>query len=223
VDFSGMRRSPFSASLWFLAAAASLPLGGCGMTTYGTGQVPEMALFREMSGGILSKNEKKKEPIEYQPRAPLVMPPSAETATAEQQLPEPMETASAASPDWPMDPSERIGASTEYDGNNPAAGQAEYRRLRPLAGVFSNQGGRPTYELDESGKTEYYSNIVHDRRQREEFKQALAESKGYGRTERRYLTDPPMAYRDPVPTAPGEEPVVPKKKKNFLSRWFSGG
>ena len=217
-----MRRSPVSVVLWLSAGAALLPLGGCGMTTYGTGQAPEMALFREMGGGILNRNEKK-EPIDYQPRAPLVMPPSAETASAGQ-LPEPMETASAASPDWPMDPSERIGASAEYDGNNPAAGQAEYRRLRPLAGVFSNQGARPTYQIDETGKTEYYNSIVHNSRQREEFKQALAESKGYGGTERRFLTDPPLTYREPVATVPGVEPVVPpKKKKNFLSRWFSGG
>jgi hypothetical protein len=202
------------------------PLGGCGMSTYGTGEVPEMALFREMSGGILSKNETKKEPIEYQPRAPLVMPPAAETAAA--QLPAPMETASAASPDWPMSLEDRIGDATERaEDDNPYndVNQAEYRRLRPLAGVFPDQGSRPTYELDESGKTEYYNSIVHNRRQGEEFKKALAESKGYGGTDRRYLTDPPLAYREAVPSAAtGEEAAIPKKKKgNFLTRWWSGG
>jgi len=218
-----MRRSPV---FWFFGAAVLLPLGGCGMSTYGTGEVPEMALFREMSGGILSKNETKKEPIEYQPRAPLVMPPAAETAAA--QLPAPMETASAASPDWPMSLEDRIGDATERaEDDNPYndVNQAEYRRLRPLAGVFPDQGSRPTYELDESGKTEYYNSIVHNRRQGEEFKKALAESKGYGGTDRRYLTDPPLAYREAVPSAAtGEEAAIPKKKKgNFLTRWWSGG
>jgi len=218
-----MRRSPV---FWFFGAALLLPLGGCGMSTYGTGEVPEMALFREMSGGILSKNETKKEPIEYQPRAPLVMPPAAETAAA--QLPAPMETASAASPDWPMSLEDRVGDATERaEDDNPYndVNQAEYRRLRPLAGVFPDQGSRPTYELDESGKTEYYNSIVHNRRQGEEFKKALAESKGYGGTDRRYLTDPPLAYREAVPSAAtGEEAAIPKKKKgNFLTRWWSGG
>jgi hypothetical protein len=219
VDFSGMRRSPV---FWFFGAALLLPLGGCGMSTYGTGEVPEMALFREMSGGILSKNEKKNEPINYQPRAPLVMPPAETAATT--QLPAPMETASAASPDWPMSLEDRIGPAGD-DNVSPHNLQAEYRRLRPLAGAFPDQSGRPTYELDESGKSEYYSSIVHNRRTREEFKKAIAESKGYGSSERRYLTDPPLAYREPVPSvATGEEAVLPKKKKgNFLTRWWSGG
>jgi hypothetical protein len=220
-----MRRSPVSTPLWLFTAAMLLPLGGCGPSTYGTGQAPEMALFREVSGGILDKNTKK-EPIDYQPRAPLVMPPATETAAAPQ-LPAPMETAAAASPDWPMSVEERVApvdARNEDDNPYNDVDQAEYRRLRPLAGVFPDQRTRPTYELDESGKSEYYSSIVHNRRQGQEFKKALAESKGYGRTERRYLTDPPMAYREPVATTPGEEAVPPKKKKgNFLTRWFTGG
>lgn len=221
-----MRRSPVSAPLWLFAAAVlPLTLGGCGTSTYGTGEMPEMALFREMSGGLLNKNQKR-EPIEYQPRAPLVMPPAAE-ATASAQLPAPMETASAASPDWPMSLDERIGPATaRAEDDNPFndVNQAEYRRLRPLAGVFPDQGSRPSYEVDESGKSEYYNSIVHNRRQREEFRKALAESKGYGRTERRYLTDPPLAYREPVPSAAtGEAAVPPKKKGNFLTRWWRGG
>ena len=230
-----MRRSAISAPL-FLTAALFAPtiFAGCSSltSTYGTGQSPEMALFSEMTGGILNKG-KKKEPIEYQPRAPLVMPPTAATATASAEgtplpsaagtpLPPPMETASAASPDWPMDPSERIGPAG--DGTLTAQNlQSEYRRLRPLAGVFPEQA-RPTYDIDETGKQEYYNTIVHGRRQRDEFRQALAESKGYGRTERRFLTDPPTAYREPIPTAPtGEEAVLPKKKKgNFFTRWWSG-
>lgn len=219
-----MRRSPISAPLLVSTAVLLTTLGGCGMSTYGTGEAPEMALFREMGGGILNKN-KKKEPIEYQPRAPLVMPPSAaDTATA--QLPAPMETASAASPDWPVSMEDRIAPATarsEDDDPRNDINQAEYRRLRPLAGVFPEQQASPV-QVDESGKTEYYDSIVHGRRQREEFKQALAESKGYGGTERRFLTDPPLIYREPVAEAPGVEPVVPKKKKgNFLTRWWSGG
>jgi hypothetical protein len=218
-----MRRPQLPALVWsFAVPALLLPLGGCGMTTYGTGQVPEMAMFREVSGGFLNRNEKK-EPIEYQPRAPLVMPPATETAGA--QLPDPVQTASAASPDWPQSLEDRIGdadARAEDDDPRNDVNQAEYRRLKPLAGVFSNAGARPTYELDESGRTEYYKIVHSKQKQGKEFKQALAEMKGYGRTERRYLTDPPMTYREPVATEPGTEPVVPKKKKNFLARWFPG-
>ena len=219
-----MRRSAISAPLLLTAVLlAPTMLSGCS-STYGTGKSPGMAMFGEMTGGLLNKGEKK-EPIEYQPRAPLVMPPTTATATATPEgapLPPPVDVASAASADWPMDPNERIapggnGTVTAYNL------QSEYRRLRPLAGVFPDQQ-RPTYELDESGKQEYYGTIVHGNRQRDEFRRALAESKGFGRTERRFLTDPPTAYREPEPTAPtGEEALVPKKKKgNFLTRWWSG-
>lgn len=216
-----MRLSAISAPILFAAAVlAPAILAGCSTSTYGTGEMPEMALFREMGGGLLNKN-KKEEPVDYQPRAPLVMPPAAG-----QQLPEPMETASAASPDWPVSPEERLGSAPADDGNpRNDITQAEYRRLKPLAGVFPDQSGRPTYELDESGKTEYYNSIVRGNRQRDEFKKALAESKGYGRTERRFLTDPPLAFREPVATASAGEAAVPKKKKkgNFLTRWWGGG
>lgn len=219
-----MKRPGISRPLWLTAALVVPPmLAGCGMTsTYGTGQAPEVAMFREMTGGLLNKNEKK-EPIEFQPRAPLVMPPSATSGAS--QLPPPVETASAAAPDWPMDPSERIGPTA--DGPLTAHNlQVEYRRLRPLAGVFpeQTQPQQPTYDED-SGKTEYYNNIVNSRRQREEFKQALADSKGYGSRggERRYLTDPPLDYREPVATTSTPDQIPPKKKKNFLARWFTGG
>lgn len=219
---------PDSRSLWLIAGLAVPPvLAGCSMTsTYGTGQAPEMALFREVSGGLLNKNEKK-EPIEYQPRAPLVLPPSATAEAA--QLPPPAETASSASPDWPVSPDDVVAdvdARNEDDNPFNDVSQAEYRRLRPLSGVFPEQAtvDRPTYDQD-SGKTEYYNSIVRSNRQRDEFRQALADAKGYGSRggERRYLTDPPLTYREPVAEAPGEAAVIPpKKKRGFFGRLFPG-
>jgi hypothetical protein len=194
-----------------------ITLAGCAQTsTYGTGEMPEIAMFREVTGGLLNKEEK--EPIEYQPRAPLVMPPAAG-----QQLPPPVDSASAASPDWPIDPDERTAAvDARNSDDNPLndINQAEYRRLKPLVGVFPGSATSPT--VDESGKDEYYNNIVHGRRQREAFQQALADEKGYGRTqERRFLTDPPLTYRQPAATAPMEE--VQGQKGNFLTRWWHRG
>jgi hypothetical protein len=176
-----------------------------------------MALFREMTGGFLYKSEK--DPIEYQPRAPLVQPPAAGA-----QLPPPVDAAAAATPDWPVDPDQRL-ASTDARANddNPYndVNQAEYRRLRPLAGVFPDRPRQPAF--DESGKQEYYDNIVHGRRQRQEFQQALADAKGFGRKERRFLTDPPLAYREPEATAPTTlEDDSKESKGNFFTRWWRG-
>jgi hypothetical protein len=207
-----MNRPAFSPVAW-IAAGLLAPawLAGCSPTaTYGTGEAPEMALFREVTGGFLS-NEKK-EPIEYQPRAPLVMPPAA----SGQQLPAPSETADAASPDWPVDPDERVAALRANDEDPRAGGsQAEYRRLRPLAGVLPEA---PRNERTSSGSP---YDIVHNRQQRQQFRQALADSKGYGRTERRYLTDPPTQYREPAATAPAEFENIEGGSGGWL-RWLMG-
>lgn len=209
-----MRRSAIFGPFWS-SAILFLPitLAGCAQTsTYGTGEMPEVALFREVTGGILNKEEKA--PIEYQPRAPLVMPPAAG------QLPPPVESGSTASADWPVDPNERVAsADARANDDNPFndVNQAEYRRLRPLAGVLPDTP-RNVRE-DESGKEEYYNNIVHGRAQREAFSKAIADEKGYGRSERRFLTDPPLTYRDPVGTAPTEFEDI-QEDGNFLTRWW---
>ncbi len=88
--------------------------------TYGTGEVPEVALLREMTGGFLSKGEKKQD-IAYEPRAPLVMPPSGTS------LPPPAPTAQSADPNWPVEQSQV--ASLAPGDETP---QEQYRRLRPL-------------------------------------------------------------------------------------------
>jgi hypothetical protein len=172
------------------ALAALVAVGatsGC-TRNYGTGQAPEMALFKEVTGGLMSRG--KKEPIAYQPRAPLVMPASRE------QLPAPAESAAAASPDWPVDPDQQVAENGEaYDP------QAEYQRLKPLAGLM------PESKVPRSRPTDFEQpayDIVHSKKQQEQVKQAIAESKGYGRDERKFLTDPPTGYRAPAETAPAE-------------------
>jgi hypothetical protein len=188
-----------------LVAALLAPawLAGCSPTaTYGTGQAPEMALFREVTGGILGGG--KKEPIEYQPRAPLVLPP---TATA-QQLPPPAPPASVASADWPLDPDARgdpdaRAALVRDDGRerDPRAGPDEFHRLKPLLDV-QEEVARNSHDVMEGSRVR--SNVIPTPAQRNEFQKAVAEAEGYGTNERRFLTDPPTEYRRPAPTAPAE-------------------
>jgi hypothetical protein len=215
-----MQDSAISGRLLVLAAlAAPVLLPGCMKTaTYGTGQAPEMALFREVTGGLLSRDGK--EQIAYQPRAPLVMPPSAG------QLPPPVESASAANPEWPQDPDRMASAGSDFGDENPAddIGPDEYRRLRPLAGVFPERRREDEVVAGEARgyQSENYA-LVNSRDKRRAFQQALAEAEGYGRTERRFLTDPPSTYREPAPTAPTTFEGVEENKGFFLTRWLTGG
>jgi hypothetical protein len=213
-----MGRGAISSSLKLLLLAMPVALGGCAMTsTYGTGQAPEMALFREMTGGLLSRNDEKK-PIEYQPRAPLVLPKPGE------QLPEPVQTASAADPDWPIDPDERILTPDDGDGNpDNDITQEDYRRLKPLTGAFGPNRVKPVRNnFYDQERDDFYAFVHQGTDQRKSFSKSIAESKGYTRTERRYLTDPPLAYREPAATAPTEEVETGVKKRGFWRKLLPG-
>ncbi len=211
-----MGRRRISTSLMVVVLASPAGLAGCAATsTYGTGEAPEVALFREMTGGLLSRE--KKDPIDYEPRAPLVMPPNAK------QLPPPVETAAAADPNWPIDPSERVVASAT-DAENPqdVVNQAEYRRLRPLADAMPETPRSTTAAQDDLSieRAERYKFIHQAKQQNEQFSKALADANGLSHDERRYLTDPPLAYRQPSDTAPTGEVETGVKKRGFWRRLF---
>lgn len=205
-----------SAPLLLAALLAPTWLAGCSPTaTYGTGQAPEIALFREVTGGILGSG--KKEPIEYQPRAPLVMPPAQATA----QLPPPSETAAAASPDWPVDPNQRLASAPPTNDENVGygGGTEEYDRLKPLVGVLPD---RPR-GFDDPMDHKPTRDLVHSRQQRAEFHKAIADAEGFGSGERRYLTDPPDEYRQPAATAPAEfENIDTSGGGGGWMRWLLG-
>jgi hypothetical protein len=206
-----MRRSAISSAP---AAAALLAmtagLGGCLTTaTYGTGESPELAIFRELSGGFGPQ----KEPIEIQPRAPLVLPPNAS------QLPPPVATASSANPAWPQQPS--ADAAVIYSENpRDEINPAEARRLRPLAGLL-RPAGPP--QINPNHPQPAYD-IIHGKQQREAFSAAIDDAEGMSQTgERRFLTEPPIEVRQPAPTAQSEFAEIKKKRGGFLARIFGGG
>jgi hypothetical protein len=168
-----------------------------------------MAIFHEMTGGL---GHGKKESIEYQPRAPLVMPPSA-------QLPAPVQVASTENAQWPVDPDQTPDGPKVVDEGPRAISPEEARRLRPLAGLGGNTSAKYS---DDNHQPAY--DIVNKKAEREAFKAALDERAGVGGTERRFLTDPPETVRAPAPTAQTEfEEIERKGSGNFLTRWLVGG
>jgi hypothetical protein len=202
---------------WIGAAAllaATAGLGGCISTsTYGTGESPEAAILGEMTGGLAGG---KREKIEYQPRAPLVMPASAA------QLPAPVASADVADPQWPVDPDQTAeGPKVVDEEARGAITPEEYRRLKPLAGIGGGGSPRPPEsERDWNFGAPGRSSKEQDKA----FKAALDERDGVGVTGRRFLTDPPETVRAPAPTAQTEFAEIKKKRNgNILTRWFTGG
>ena len=191
---------------------ASSVLGGCMSTaTYGTGQSPEVAIFRELTGNIGAKKQAK---IEYQPRAPLVMPASS-------QLPQPMETASVANPQWPDDPDKRVRGEKDNNFENPReeVNSAYAARLKPLAALRDPTRKAATRE----NLNPAYDIIGKGGKQAKEFNAALQEAEGYDASRRKYLTEPPLEARAPAETAPQQFDDIKKKRGFFLTRWFTGG
>jgi hypothetical protein len=209
-----MRHSARLGAVAALAVSAA-SLGGCMSTsTYGTGSSPEMAILDEISGGLTAK---KKASIDYQPRAPLVLPPST-------QLREPAQSAAASNAAWPSDPDQRVAGSSNFDPETNPEGrftQADSARVAPLAGVMTGRGNAQERRLRDPERDKAMD-VVHRQNMNKEFKAALDEKNGVGVTERRYLTDPPEAYREPAGTAPTEFAEIEKKKKGFFSRMFGG-
>lgn len=200
-----MRCSAVSGARLSALLVLAAGVGGCAQTsTYGTGESPELAIFREMTGGL---GAQKKEPIEYQPRAPLVMPASAA------QLPPPVEAAQTADERWPKS---NPAAGPRYGSEKPGEDMSldEYKRLKPLAGL----GRKSNRKFPDDNHNPVYDMMGNERK---EFKAAIDDAEGLG-TGRRYLTDPPESVREPAATAPVQFDEIKKKRTGVLSRLFGG-
>jgi hypothetical protein len=139
-------------------------------------------------------------------------------------LPPPVQTASVANAAWPLDPDQTPKPSKHGDPMDDNARDditpEEAARLKPLAGM-----GNPEWDTPfGSENTNPAYDIITDRGQRETFQAALKDAKGVSRSSRKYLTDPPEAYREPAATAPTEfEDIDPDGGGNWLTRIFTGG
>ena len=171
-------------------AVSALTLAGCmSSPTYGTGKTANQQFVEDLTG-ILSLGPKERPKIDYKPRPALVKP--ATTAV----LPPPQDdvkTASSAA--WPESPEQRLAriraTATENQDNSA---------YRPEA-VADSMGRAPAVVPLEGPDIDRFARKPNPAAQRAAFKQALAENNG-AVAQRRYLSDPPLVYREPSATAP---------------------
>ncbi len=201
-------------------------LGGCvGSPTYGTGTTANQQLASDVTN-VLQIGPKKRNDIEYKPRAELVRPaPGTREA-----LPEPQRSvASADNADWPESPEQRrarIRAEATANQDDPTY-QSEVVADGSVKGSFSPKvGTSPRREQRMVGVE------VDSTRSRSDFNQKLAQSRQGDPNSRRYLSEPPLAYRQPADNAPvndvGEDEwkkerrlkAEAKKKSGGSSGWF---
>lgn len=167
----------------------ALALSGCiSGPTYGTGKGANTQLFEDVTS-ILSFGPNRSGPeIEYKPRPELVRP--ASTAV----LPPPQQDARTAQDGvWPESPEERLARiRAEATENQETAG---YR-----APVIADVRSPETQNLS-------------PQEQRAEFQRRRQQAMQGSATQRRYLSEPPIEYRQPAETAPAGELGQPEWRK----------
>jgi hypothetical protein len=189
-----------------LLGVTAFALADC--TTYGTGVNPGVQTMNDI-GGLVDFSGGKKSSIDYHPRPPLAAPPSGVAP------PTPGSGAGVASAgDWPHDPdvaAQAAKAAAAKKKNNgtydPAADAYDPHLVIPVQSS--------TNEVH-SGK--HWQETLNTKEQDRETAKRMAMAKNSlgvdanGNPIRRTLSDPPIAYRAPDPSAPTE---FKSKKKSY--------
>lgn len=165
--------------------AAALMLSGCLQSpTYGTGTPAAEQLLEDVSSAVTVRGPKNPD-IKYRPRPGLVTPPEGTT------LPPP-QTSVAASEQWPESPEElreRLRAEAELgEGGSPLAPRTGYSSTVPTVGSAADGPPPP--------------GSFNDKAARERYRQAQAVARGTNPTQRNFLSEPPVEYRQPAASAP---------------------
>ena len=216
---SGLRialGAPLVASAFMLAGCMSDP-------TYGTGKTQGAQLAEDLSG-MLSLAPKKRDSIAYEPRPDLVRPaPGAEPV-----LPPPQQkVATLDNPEWVESPEERRARLKQ-----------EITANRDNPDFESPIQGRIATARSDVGKSDIDSPRAHDAGRikgdqlnnaatREAYKKRLAEQRQGSPTSRKYLSEPPLDYRQPAETAAqndvGEDELVKERRRKAEAKKAAGG
>lgn len=197
--------------LVLVATMATLPLAGCvSSPTYGTDKTASEQLLDDMTN-IVSMGQKKT-PIEYKPRPELVRPANSQTAV----LPAPQEKMTAADGSWPESPEQRrarLRAEATANQDNP-------HYVSPIASDMPVARSSSHYMSGTSRREEApeLKPVTKDQRAEALRLQQERRNQTIGSPDtRRYLSEPPIAYRQPAPTAAtddlGEDESVKERRR----------
>jgi hypothetical protein len=198
---------------------STFALAACSGTTYGTGTSPGVQTVQDLAG-IALLNGPKKDPIDYQPRPKVVLPPSAS------QLPDPAaeNSASATPPNWPVDPDLAAAKIKADAAARDAKGEPLPTLKLPASALASPDDNSantlPAVRTSRSGLAPPPTTAEDSAKAKKLFADARSNSLGVdanGNPVRRYLTDPPVDYRLADPNAPVAFDASVKKKK---FHWF---
>ncbi|MBN9270674.1 MAG: hypothetical protein J0J15_10575 [Mesorhizobium sp.] len=216
--------------LAFLAPliVSGLALAGCvGSPTYGTDKTAGEQLAGDLSNAF-SFAPSRKDKIDYKPRPALVKPAPGQ----KDNLPAPQDSIETASANWPESPEQRRArlraeATAHQDDPSYQSQIVEDIQTDPAAvrKAMKESGSShpPAWSPEDSAGG--------SRARAAEINRKLAENRQGDPTTRRYLSDPPLVYREAATTAPqndiGEDEYKKERRlkkeaaaKSGKSGWF---
>ncbi|WP_246708065.1 hypothetical protein [Bartonella sp. HY038] len=194
----------------------SISVSGCvSGPTYGTDKSSGQQMVDDFSN-LFSFRTNKNSGIEVKPRPELVRPNEA----TKNNLPTPQQSvASAGSPDWPESPEQRrnrLRAEATANQNNP-----DY--VSPITSSPGNAERYLSSGIDAAAdRADRMPTQAVAKKQREEYLRRKKEASGGTATERKYLSEPPIAYRQPAATAPVNEQGPDEAQKERERKAKSG-
>ena len=209
----------FNARLALLAplVVSGLALSGCmGSPTYGTDKTAGAQLAGDITGAF-SFAPKTKTPIDYKPRPTLVKPAPGQKET----LPAPQESIQTASAQWPESPEQRrarLRADATAHQNDPSY------QSQMVDDVQTDPASVKKAMADSaSDHPPAWTPADSDKGRAAEIQRRLADSKQGDPNTRKYLSEPPVAYRVAADTAPqGDLGEDEYKKERRLKKEAEG-
>ena len=203
--------------------ASGLALSGCmSSPTYGTDKTAGEQLAGDLSG-VFSISPKRTQQIDYKPRPELVKPAPGQKEV----LPAPQESIETASTDWPESPEQRrarMRADATAHQNDPSY------QSQIVDDVQTDPAAVKKAMADSaSSHPPRWSPADSDKGRAAEIQRRTAEGKQGDPTTRKYLSEPPLAYRAAADTAPqgelGEDEYKKERrlKKEAAAKSKSGG
>lgn len=220
MKFSGMTEKARARITLMALVASGLAVSGCvSSPTYGTDKSSTEQLVGDVTG-LLSVAPKNRERIDYKPRPELVKPKAGQAPS----LPAPQQSiVTAENGVWPESPEQRrarLLADATANRDNPGwtPGIEGDVNAPSSAAVVPTGASARSYE---SG----IGKLGAEKSQREAFNKRLTESKQGSSTTRKYLSEPPLDYRQPSASAPvgdvGEDEY--KKERRLKAAASKGG
>lgn len=199
---------------------ASLTLTGCLGPTYGTGKSQGETLFDDLNNVVSLGSDNKGAEIAYAPRPELVKPEDTGVLPAPQTA-----RNTTGDPNWPESPEERGERlrAAAYKGDGPIPADVATARKEGVTQGYLDRTSGNGYDFNKNSDD---ADLLtpQELRSRGELVQARIREQAQGSpTQRKYLSEPPVAYRQPAASAPVGDPGVDESVKERRLRGSGDG